>query len=387
MVVTNLLYKVGSRNEKEDKTGFAHLFEHLMFGGSDHYPDYDTTLQQVGGDNNAFTSPDITNYFNTLPSANVDVALALEADRMASLTINSRSLDVQRGVVIEEFKQRYLNQPYGDVWHHLRPLAYHRHGYKWPTIGKDISHIENASLEDVQEFFDTYYAPDNAVLSLAGKFDEDYILSRVEHWFGGITKEKHKRLLPAPEPAAIEYQFREVEADVPFDALYMVFRMPGRIEDGYHLSDLMSEILGHGKNSRLHQRLVKKEQVASSATSFVTGSVDPGLIVVQCMLNGRATLHEVEKMLFEEIEALKANVLDCEAERVRNQAKTAHAFQEIELFNRAYVLAFGEFMGNANIFNEDPDIIERLQTEDFRKAAERWLHRDNAAVLHYKKKS
>lgn len=385
-VVTNLLYHVGSRNEDPERTGFAHLFEHLMFGGSENAPDFDVELQKVGGENNAFTSPDITNYYDIVPSVNANMALFLEADRMQSLLINDKSLEIQRKVVIEEFKQRYLNQPYGDVWHKLRPLAYKQHSYKWPTIGLTIEHIEDAKLEDVQCFYDTWYSPSNATLTIAGNFEPEAMMDSIHNWFGKIRKPVYKQRFPQKEAKQTEVRFMEVESDVPFDSLYLAFHIPGRKDEGYYAADLVSEILGRGKNSRLFQRLVKKEKLVSQASAYTSGTIDPGLLIVHCVCSNLVDLKTVESIVFEEIEGVKEEIYDKELERVKNQAATALAFQEVELFNRAYLLSYGAVLGDPNWFNKEFNRIDKLEKNDLISSARHHLVKENCCVLHYKMK-
>jgi zinc protease len=283
IAVLNILYDVGSRDEHPDKTGFAHLFEHLMFGGSKNIANYDEPLQKVGGENNAFTNTDITNYYLTVPAANIETGFWLESDRMLSLSFDPQVLEVQRKVVIEEFKQRYLNQPYGDVWLRLRPLSYLKHPYQWATIGKEISHIENATMDDVRGFFFKHYTPDNAILVVAGNVKKDQVKKLSEKWFGPIPAQNAgKRSLPA-EPVQTLKRTLDIEAKVPASALYKAYHMPGRFHDDYYAIDLLSDILSRGQSSRLYRKLVKEKEIFTAVSSFVMGSIDPGLLVI----NGR----------------------------------------------------------------------------------------------------
>jgi predicted Zn-dependent peptidase len=260
LAVVNTLFDVGARDESEEKTGFAHLFEHLMFGGSVNIPDFDAPLQMAGGESNAFTSNDITNYYDVLPKTNIETALWLESDRMLSLAFTDKSLEVQRNVVIEEFKQRYLNQPYGDVWLELRPLAYTNHPYKWATIGKEIKHIEEAKMDDVKAFFKKHYCPANAILCIAGNFEFEEIKALVEKWYGDIPAGiKPARILDA-EPVQEEYREKTIERAVPTDAFYYAFKMPERRNELYYIADLLSDALGRDKSARLFVSLKKEQQ-------------------------------------------------------------------------------------------------------------------------------
>ena len=309
MAVVNVLYKVGSRDEEESKTGFAHLFEHLMFGGSANIPNYDEPLQLVGGNNNAFTSVDITNYYVTLPADNIETAFWLESDRMLNLSFDPHVLEVQRKVVIEEFKQQYLNQPYGDVWLKMRPLAYQKHPYRWPTIGKDVSHIEQATMDDVKAFFHQFYHPNNAVLVVAGDVSLEQIKQLSEKWFAPIpTGEVPLRNLPK-EPVQQAMRVLESDAEVPADALYMAFHMPGRTDKMYHTVDLMGDVLGRGKSSRLYDQLVEKKRLFNTIDAYVTGSLDPGLLVISGKLAKGEKFASAEQGIWEVIHGFQKETL------------------------------------------------------------------------------
>jgi len=387
MAVVNLLYKVGARDEEQKKTGFAHLFEHLMFGGSKHVPSFDEPLQFVGGDNNAFTSNDITNYYITVPSTNLETAFWLESDRMLSLSFDPKVLEVQRSVVIEEFKQRYLNQPYGDVWLKLRPLAYKEHPYKWPTIGEKIEHIEKATMEDVKAFFHKYYVPNNAVLVVGGDVTVDLVKALSEKWFASIPKgETIAREIPV-EPSQESYQLLEVEENVPVDALYMTFHMAGRNDETYHAEDLLSDILGRGKSSRLYQTLVEDRQVFNSLSAYVMGSIDPGLLVIQGKLNENYSLASAEDAIWQVLEDFKSSSLKTqELEKVKNKAESTMVFSEMELLNRAMNLAYAEMLGDLDLVNQEVEKVRAVTSEAVMQAAHRLLCRENASVLRYKAK-
>ncbi len=381
----NLLYKVGARDEDPEKTGFAHLFEHLMFGGSKHVPEYDEPLQKVGGDNNAFTSNDITNYYITLPSSNLETAFWLESDRMLSLSFDPKVLEVQRSVVIEEFKQRYLNQPYGDAWLKLRPLAYKEHPYRWATIGKEISHIEKATMDDVKKFFFKYYLPNNAVLVVAGDVTLSEVKRLSEKWFGEIPMGKAvEKNLPV-EPEQTEYRLLEVEEDVPIDSLYMVFHMGARLDDSYHATDLLSDILGRGKSSRLYNELIEQKRMFSSLSAHVSGSLDPGLFVIEGKLNTEFTIEEGEEAIWNLIEAFKSEELsELEVTKVKNKAESTLVFSEMELLNRAMNLAYAEMLGDVSLVNQELAKIRSVGHEDILAAAKKVLRKENASVLRYK---
>jgi zinc protease len=384
LAVMNILYDVGSRDENPEKTGFAHLFEHLMFGGSANIPSYDEPLQLVGGENNAFTSTDITNYYLTVPAANIETGFWLESDRMMSLSFDPNVLEVQRKVVIEEFKQRYLNQPYGDVWLKLRPLAYHKHSYQWATIGKEISHIENATLDDVKNFFFGHYLPNNAVLVVAGNVTVDQIKKLAEKWFGPIPAGKKTERRIAAEPAQKAKRVLEVEAKVPANALYKTWHMSGRFDNDYYATDFMSDILSRGQSSRLYQALVKEKEIFTSLSSFVMGTVDPGLLVVNGRVKEGINLKDAEGEVDGVLQKLvKEGLSTGELEKVKNQAEASLKFGEVEVLNRAMNLAFASLSGDAGLVNREADIMEDISLEDMQRVASSVLREENASVMYY----
>lgn len=384
IAVMNILYDVGSRDEHPDKTGFAHLFEHLMFGGSKNIPSYDEPLQRVGGENNAFTNTDITNYYLTVPASNLETGFWLESDRMLSLSFDPEVLNVQRNVVVEEFRQRYLNQPYGDVWLKLRPLAYTTHPYQWATIGKEIAHIENATLEDVRDFFFRYYLPSNAILVVAGKVTHDQVKALSEKWFEPIPAGMPpRRNLPA-EPKQAAKRSMTLQAKVPADALYKTYHMPGRFHKDYYAADLLTDVLGRGESSRLHRQLVKEKEIFTSISSFGMGSLDPGLVVVSGRLQKGHSLFEAEKAVDEILASVMENpVSDEELEKVKNQSEASLEFGEVEVMNRAMNLAFATLSGDPNFVNQEAARIEAVTKDDIRRVAKDILREENSSVLYY----
>jgi len=385
MVVVNVMYDVGSRDESPSQTGFAHLFEHLMFGGSINIPSYDEPLQLVGGENNAFTNPDITNYYIQLPKDNLETAFWLESDRMLSLAFGQKSLDVQIGVVLEEFKQRYLNQPYGDAMHHLRELAYSVHPYQWPTIGKELSHIEEATLDDVRSFFFRFYRPSNAILVVAGDVTAQQVLELADRWFGGIDKvSKPERNLPK-EPIQIEARRKEVEATVPMSAIYKAYPMAGRMDPEFYSANLLSDILGHGKSSRLVNTLVKDERVFHSLSAYVTGSTDPGLFILDGKVNPEFTIEEAEERLMSEIRKLQKEGFDPEeVEKVKNQSETALAGADVDLLNRALNLAYFTLLGNPDGFEQELSKVQKVSQKEIEDAFSRILAPEKENTLIYR---
>lgn len=380
----NLVYNVGSRDENENKTGFAHLFEHLMFGGSQHIPNYDEPLQKVGAENNAFTSTDITNYYITLPATNIETAFWLESDRMLSLSFDQKVLDTQKKVVIEEFKQRYLNQPYGDVWLKLRPLAYKVHPYKWATIGKEIAHIENAEMEDVRSFFFQHYRPNNAKLVVAGNFEMGQIEALAKKWFGDIPAGEIKAKNIQQEPYQTSERIEETSAKVPLNAIYKAYHMPGRFGNGFHAADLVSDILGRSKSSRLHAKLVKENPLFNNISSNITASIDPGLLLIQGNLNNGVDIHEANAAINELVADFVKEELDAlELSKVKNQAEASAEFSEVELLNRAMNLAFAANAGDPELSNLDREKMKVVTADQVKTAAAEILTPNNCSTLLY----
>lgn len=385
IAVMNILYDVGSRDEQEEKTGFAHLFEHLMFGGSVNIPNYDEPLQRVGGENNAFTNTDITNYYLTVPAANMETAFWLESDRMLSLSFDPKVLEVQRKVVVEEFKQRYFNQPYGDVWLKLRPLAYQRHPYKWATIGKEISHIENATDEDVKKFFFKHYVPSNAILVVAGNVTVEQVKVLAEKWFEPIPAGKKPVRSLTDEPPQTVKRVDETTANVPANALYKTFHMGGRFEKSYYAADLLSDILSRGQSSRLYNRLVKEKEIFTSISSFVMGTIDPGLLVISGRVKDGIRLEDAEREINKILEdVVHHGVTEEELEKVKNQAIATVEFGEVEVINRAMALAFAALSGNANLVNTEKEELSAVTVSDIHRAARVILREENSSVLFYR---
>jgi predicted Zn-dependent peptidase len=382
MAVVNTLYDVGARDEHADKTGFAHLFEHLMFGGSIHIQDFDQELQRAGGESNAFTSNDLTNYYEIIPANNIETALWLESDRMLSLAFTEKSLEVQRSVVIEEFKQRYLNQPYGDVWLELRPLAYKKHPYQWATIGKDIAHIEKAVMEDVKAFFKKFYCPSNAILCISGNFDADSIKEQIEKYYetipGGM---KPARILPI-EPPQTEFREKSIERDVSANAFYYAFQMSERKNIGYYLGDFLSDAIGKDQSSLLNIALKKEQGLVSEINAFITGSLDHGLFLITGKLSEGVDFDAFDGALWEQIEKIKKEgFTDRKLSSLKNKLSTAKAFQEQGLLNKSISLCMFELLGDANGINEEIDIYNRIQNDDILGFASSILKKENCSLL------
>ncbi|CAN5567642.1 pitrilysin family protein [soil metagenome] len=383
----NILYNVGARDENPEQTGFAHLFEHLMFGGSVNIQNYDEPLQRVGGENNAYTTNDITNYYLTLPSENLETGFWLESDRMLSLAFSDKSLEVQRSVVIEEFKQRYLNQPYGDVWLLMRPMIYKVHPYQWDTIGKEISHIEKAQMQDVKNFFNKFYCPNNAIMVVAGNIKLEDVKNLSEKWFGPIPKgPDNKRNLPA-EPAQAEARSLTVERDVPADAIYKAYHMCSRFDMEYYPTDLISDILSRGNSSRLHNALIKEKKMFSDLHAYVMGDFDKGLFVVSGKLSKGITMEEAEQGINEELEKMKTQLVKPdELQKVKNKMEASHVFGEIEVLNKATNLAVSELLGDANMVNDEVSKYLAVTAEQIQEQAKQIFRKENCSTLYYRAK-
>lgn len=386
MACVNILYNVGARDEDENKTGFAHLFEHLMFGGSINIPNYDEPLQMVGGENNAFTTNDITNYYCTVPKENLETTFWLESDRMLSLAFTDKSLEVQRSVVIEEFKQRYLNQPYGDVWLLLRPLAYKVHPYKWATIGKEIAHIEKAVMGDVKAFFKEHYCPANAIMVVAGNVETQHVLQLAEKWFEPIPSGKATvRKLPA-EPKQNEERALTVHKDVPQNAIYKAYHMCARTDEDYHTVDIMSDVLSRGNSSRLYKELVKEKKLFSELDAYVMGDLDKGLFVISGKLSDNISVEQAEAGIEVELQKIKTTlVAEEELEKCKNKIESTLIFTEMDVLNKATNLAISELLGDADLINKEPEKYRMVTAENIKRAANEILQKKNCSTLYYLK--
>ncbi len=384
MAVMNIMYDVGARDEDPEKTGFAHLFEHLMFGGSVNIPNYDEPLQMAGGENNAYTTNDLTNYYIQLPAENLETAFWLESDRMLSLAFSEKSLDVQRKVVSEEFKEHYLTKPYGDVWHKLRELAYHVHPYRWMTIGKELSHVENAKLEDVKNFFFKHYRPVNAILVVAGNVTIEKVKALAEKWFGDIPSgEKYKRNL-TQEPEQTEERKLEIKANVPLDALYKCWHIYPRMDRRYYITDLITDILGGGGSSRLYQSLVKEKKLFSSIECYHFGSTDSGLVAIEGKLIKGISMNDAERAIEEELDKMKNELVsEIELHKVKNKAESMIAFEDMSLINRANSLAYYELLGDASWMNYELEKYGSVTSEDILKESRNIFRNTNCSTLYY----
>lgn len=384
MAVLNIIYDVGAKDENPNQTGFAHLFEHLMFGGSVNIPSYDEPLQRVGGENNAFTNNDFTNYYIQVPAVNIETAFWLESDRMLSLAFSEKSLEVQRNVVIEEFKQRYLNQPYGDVWLKLKPLAYQVHPYQWATIGKEIAHIENAKIADVKAFFAKHYNPSNAILVVAGAVTLAEVKSLCDKWFSPIPAGiKYERNLP-DEPIQLAERSLKVYAKVPTDAIYKAFHIDSRLSGLYNTADLISDILSRGESSRLYQSLVKNKRIFSEINAYISGDIEPGLLIVEGKLMPGITMEQADESIWIALDEMKTDTVPVrEMQKNINKLVSAFVFGEMSLLNKAMNLAYYELLGDANLINVELEQYQQITVEAIQAYAKQIFRKENCATLYY----
>ena len=384
MAVLNVLYDVGAKDENPEKTGFAHLFEHLMFGGSKNIPSYDEPLQVAGGENNAFTTNDLTNYYCQLPAENIETAFWLESDRMLSLAFSKKSLETQRKVVCEEFKEHYINKPYGDVWHKMRQLAYKEHPYKWMTIGASLQHVEDATLEDVKEFFFKHYTPCNAILVVAGNIETAQIKTLAQKWFGPIPSgTKYNRVLPK-ESAQKAPRHLEVTSNVPLDALYKCWHIYPRIDKRYYACDLISDILSGGGSSRLYQSLVKEKQLFSNIECYHFGSTDAGLMTIEGKLVKGVNIQDAENAVIEELKKLQENgITASELEKVKNKAESSMAFEDMSVMNRASSIAMYELLGDANLINTELSSYQAVTADQIKEQSKFIFDENNCSTMYY----
>jgi len=388
MAVVNVLYNVGAKDEDPAKTGFAHLFEHLMFGGSVNIPVYDEPLQRAGGENNAYTTNDLTNYYCQIPAENIETAFWLESDRMLSLAFSKKSLEVQRKVVCEEFKEHYINKPYGDAWHKMRNLAYTKHPYRWMTIGASLQHVEDATMEDVKDFFFQFYRPNNAILVVTGNVQTAQVKQLAQKWFGPIEAGKpYVRKLPK-EPVQEKSRSMDVRADVPLDMLMMTWHMGGRFDEDYHATDLITEVLGGGTSARLYEQLIKVKQIFSSIDCYHFGTVDPGLLVIEGKLVKGISMAVAEKAVLEEVEKIKNEILDAkEVQKVINKTESVICFEDMSIMNRAHSLAYYELLGDADLMNKELGMYQRVTPAMIQHTAQQIFQDSNRNTLYYYSKS
>lgn len=384
LAAVNITYYVGSRDEHADKTGFAHLFEHLMFSGSKNAPDFDDPLQRAGGENNAYTTNDYTTFYEIVPADNLEVALWLESDRMLALNISKKSLDVQRKVVVEEFKETCLNEPYGDCWHHLSEMMYHVHPYRWPVIGLTPEHIEGATLEDVRSFYRNWYTPSNAVLSIAGNVRTEDALLLAEKWFADIPPGPSIGHTPPSEPAQTAPVHKVVHGNVPVPAVYLAFRTPARLEPDFYALDLLSDILAQGHSSRLYRRLLKEKQVFSQIDAYITANIDPGLLVVEGRPSEGVSVEDAVAAIWEELNLLKTEIIEeRELKKIQHRFESTIVFSETSILNKAQNLGFYEILDRAELMNEEVETYLAVTPADMQRVAQDIFRAEHSATLIY----
>lgn len=385
LVSVCMTYKVGTRNEEVGKSGFAHLFEHLMFGGSKNAPSFDDYIQQAGGENNAFTNQDMTVYYEYMPYQNLEMALWLEADRMLSLNLDENILERERKVVVEEFKESCLNEPYGDIWHYIGPLAYQQHPYKIPTIGQTPEHIEQANLEDVKAFFERFYCPNNAILSVSGKVDPQEVFELTQKWFGDIEAGEVGEITIEPEPVQTEKRTLTVEANVPLNALYLVFHSAERKSKNYYIDDFITDVLAEGDASQLYQHLVKEQELLVNVDAYITASIDKGLLIVEGKLADGVTFEEAEQAIWTELDWLKTELLSSYAlEKFQNRTEHNLEFGEMNNLNKAINLGYYELLGDAAMINEEKAKYNAITEVDIQQRSQELFQESKCSILYYK---
>lgn len=384
LVAVNILYKVGSKDEHENRTGITHLFEHLMFGGTYEVPDFDDPIQLAGGENNAFTNADITNFYDVLPAENVEIALWLEANRMERLKLSKKTLDTQKKVVIEEFKETCLNEPYGDVWHHLSSLSYKNHPYKWPTIGADISHIDSIELEETKSFYEKNYGPHNAILVLSGKISYENGFELARKWFGHIKGFEKAGLAMSDIELLDRKIHKTVYGEVPSRAIYLAFKMDNRLSRGYYVADLISDILSSGRSSRFYQRLIKEKQLFSYIDAYISGTTDPGLFIIDTRLMEEVSLEQAHDAIWAELDQMAAELMsERELEKIKNKAESNLVFSECSALGKSMSLAYFEYLEDANLINSEVSIYQSITAEEVRSVAAGLFNKNAHVELYY----
>ena len=387
MIAVNILYKVGSKHEDPEHTGFAHLFEHLMFSGSKHVDSFDNYIQTAGGENNAFTNADLTNFYDVVPAENLETVLWLESDRMLNLTIDEKNLDVQRKVVVEEFKETCLNPPYGDVHHHLSDLCYKKHGYRWPTIGKDVSHIEKAKLEEVSYFFNKYYGPNNAIICLTGNIEHEHGFELIEKWFGDIPSRPTGEIADEQEPEQVEYRHKLAYGNAPIESLYLAFHTPNRVAKNFYACDLISDLLCNGRSSRFYSKLFKEQKIVSHIDCYLTGAVDTGLLMIEAKPADGYTIEQVKAEIWKELELIKSELVsEHELTKVKNKVENSIVFSEMSIVNKGINLCFFESIGDIELINSESQLYQQITSEEIQENAIRMFQEAKCSELIYKQK-
>ena len=384
LAACTIVYRVGSRDEDPACTGIAHLMEHFMFSGSDHAPDFDLALQKVGAINNAYTSQDLTCYYIVLPANNIETALWLESDRMAALSFSQQGLDVQKQVVMEEFKETCLNQPYGDLMMHVYGLSYRNHPYQWLPIGKELSHIEQVDMNIIRRFHDTFYCPANAILVVAGNVHAEEIFAMANKWFGDILPGRQNPHRYPQESPSKENRLKEVRKPVPDDMLFKSWLMPARTGADYCAYDLLSDILGTGQSSYLYRKFVMENRLFTDISASVSGSADKGLFFV----NGRPaegiSIEQADEQLTKYLADFQFNdKLSYDLQKVKNNAESIILERNLKVEDRANTLATGEFYSRAEDFADERTGYFAVTEEDIRRITETMFKRECGNTLYY----
>ena len=384
LAACTIVYRVGSRDEDPACTGIAHLMEHFMFSGSDHAPDFDLALQKVGAINNAYTSQDLTCYYIVLPANNIETALWLESDRMAALSFSQQGLDVQKQVVMEEFKETCLNQPYGDLMMHVYGLSYRNHPYQWLPIGKELSHIEQVDMNIIRRFHDTFYCPANAILVVAGNVHAEEIFAMADKWFGDILPGRQNPHRYPQESPSKENRLKVVEKPVPDDMLFKSWLMPARTGADYCAYDLLSDILGTGQSSYLYRKFVMENRLFTDISASVSGSADKGLFFI----NGRPaegiSIEQADEQLTKYLADFQFNdKLSYDLQKVKNNAESIILERNLKVEDRANTLATGEFYSRAEDFADERTGYFAVTEEDIRRITETMFKRECGNTLYY----
>lgn len=387
MAALNLLYKVGARNENPEQTGFAHLFEHLMFRGTRRIPNFDAPVQMACGENNAFTNNDYTDYYITLPTPNIETAFWLESDRMTGLSLSRRKLETEKRVVLEEFNQRYLNQPYGDMTKLLREMVYRVHPYRWCAIGRTPEHVAAATLEDAERFYRRYYRPSNAILSVSGDIEPEQVFAMAERWFGEIPDTPaHHDPLPA-EPMQTSARRLKVDRDVPATAITIAFPMGGRLSRDYYLLDLISDLLSGGESARLYDSLIRRRRIFSAINAYITGDIDPGMFIVTGQIMEGVSEQQAEEALWEELRKLQeVAVGGYELEKVKNKFEAGVMFGELNVMNKAMNIGYYLMLGHPDLINSETDIFRSINAYDIIRESRRIFRPELSSTLIYRKR-
>ena len=387
LVAVNILYKVGARNEDPNCTGLAHLFEHLMFRGTHNVPDFDTPIQMACGENNAFTNNDYTDFYITLPKDNIETALWLESDRMCGLNLSEQACDIEKRVVIEEFRQRYLNQPYGDLNMLLRQMVYTSHPYRWATIGLKPEHIADAPLESIRRFYNNFYHPSNAILSVSGDINADRVFELADKWFGGIPDTPYDIPAIPVEPKQTEARRLEVERDVPATTIVIAFHMGNRLSKDFFLGDITSDLLAGGDSARLYEHLIKGKKLFTSVNAYISGDVDEGMFVFTGQLLPTTSEQEAEAAFWEEMELLSnGEIGDYELEKVKNKFEANTLFGELNVMNKAMNLGYYSMIGDLPLINREIEIYRSLSKTEIADFARRTFQKENSSTLIYRAK-